>query len=102
MIDAAAVEAMMSGDFEEVRALFRAKGNDYARADDALHQFKLSAEQMGLTLPQVWGVYAGKHWAAISTFIRDGELASEPIEGRVHDLILYLFLLLAIVREAER
>ncbi len=78
-----------------------AKGKDYAGDDDALKNFKDAAGQLGLTPFQVWGVYAHKHWSAIQSFLREGDVASEPIEGRVHDLIVYSFLLLGLIEEAK-
>jgi hypothetical protein len=91
---------MMTDEFHRVLALQMAKGRDYAREDDALANFKTQAAALDLTPEQVWAVFAGKHWAAIMAYAREGDVKSEPIEGRIHDLILYGFLLLAMVREA--
>lgn len=90
---------MMTDEFHRVLALQMAKGRDYAREDDALANFKTQATALDLTPEQVWAVFAGKHWAAIMAYVREGDVKSEPIEGRIHDLILYGFLLLAMVRE---
>jgi hypothetical protein len=35
------------------------------------------------------------------TFIKEGDVKSEPIEGRIHDVILYCFLLLGLIREKQ-
>ena len=49
---------------------------------------------------QVWGIFAGKHVDAINSFIRNnGQVESEPIESRLHDLIVYSFLLLGLIEE---
>lgn len=90
---------MMQADFEALQELAQTKGQDYSGKEDRLASFKQLASDLGLTPEQVWGVFAGKHWTAIMTFVREGDVASEPIEGRIHDLILYGFLLLAMVRE---
>ena len=69
------------------------KGADYTQqSDDVHHNFKIVAEQLGLTPLQVWAVYAEKHWLAIMTYIKHGALASEPIESRFRDLGNYLLL----------
>jgi hypothetical protein len=36
----------------------------------------------------------------VLTYIREGSVKSEPIEGRIHDLILYLYLLSALIEES--
>jgi hypothetical protein len=88
--------------FERVRTLTQTKGKDYSTDDDALVNFKRHAQALGLTPHQVWAVYAGKHWDAIQTFIRtlgQGHQPSEPIAGRVDDLITYLTLLMGLLVE---
>lgn len=77
------------------------KGKDYAGDADALANFKDAAEGLGITPEQVWAVYAHKHWSAVMSFVRNGDTASEPIEGRIHDLILYGFLLLGLIEDAR-
>lgn len=93
--------AMVDEDYKAIRKINEAKGHDYAGDDDALANFKQQGVALGLTPEQVWGVFAGKHWAAVMTFIREGDVASEPIEGRIHDVILYSFLLLGLIREKQ-
>lgn len=75
------------------------KGHDYAGDEDALANFKKEATDLGLTPAQVWSVYANKHWSAVKTFCKEGQVQSEPIEGRLHDVILYCLLLLALIEE---
>jgi hypothetical protein len=87
--------------FQRIRDLNDTKGSDYAGDEDALSNFKRHAERLGLTPELVWAVYAGKHWDAIETYCRTGEVKSEAIEGRVYDLVLYSLLLLGLVRERE-
>lgn len=93
---------LMDSTYEELKKLNSTKGNDYAGDDDALNNFKTAALRVGLEPTQVWGVYFLKHIAAIETFIKDGNVKSEPIEGRVQDAILYLFLLLGLIVEKEQ
>lgn len=76
-----------------------AKSADYAASGDVLKNFKWVAEMTGQTPEEVWAVYAAKHWLAVMRHIRDGTLASEPIEGRIADLLNYLELLWALMND---
>jgi hypothetical protein len=91
----------MDGHYNQIKDINTRKGHDYAGDNDALSNFKTQAAALGLTPQQVWGVFAGKHWSAITTFIKEGDVKSEPIEGRVHDVILYCFLLLGLIAEQK-
>jgi hypothetical protein len=81
------------------------KGGEYAGDVDRLANFRRNAEQWGLAnMEQCWGVYAGKHWDAITQYIRD--LSSgvkrdrlESLEGRVDDVITYCLLFKAMLAE---
>lgn len=102
-------------------ALLICKGAEYASDNDRLDNFKKNAALLGLSPLQVWSVYAFKHVDAIQSYMRrihSGEDSlrpddlqfnitaidlrlSEPIEGRFHDAINYLFLGLAILHEIK-
>lgn len=77
------------------------KGVDYAGETDALANFKDAAIALGMTPFQIWAVYHHKHQSAIDQFIKRGRVESEPIEDRIMDAILYLFLLLGLVEDAK-
>lgn len=95
-------DELLQSNYEAVLELCRTKGADYARDYDRLSNFKEQANKLGLTPYQVWGVYANKHWDAISAYVRNGgKVESEPIESRVHDLILYSFLLLGLIQDGD-
>jgi hypothetical protein len=94
-------QALMDRHYQTIRGINDSKGDDYAGAEDALRNFKEQAVRLGLTPYKVWGVLADKHWFAIESFIKNGKLQSEPIEGRLHDIILYSFLLLGLIEETE-
>jgi hypothetical protein len=86
-----------------VQELTRAKGHDYASDVDRLSNFKDNARKLGMTQYQIWGVYANKHWDAVNAFIRNnGQLESEPIEARLHDIIVYSFLLLGLIEDQNK
>jgi len=78
------------------------KGREYAQGDeDALRNFKVCAEFLGLTPLQVCMVYMYKHFASLASYAAVGhEQSEESIEGRVHDLRNYAALFLALVKEA--
>lgn len=91
---------------KEIRKLEQVKGGEYATDTDRLHNFRHNAEDCGTSMELIWRVYAGKHWDAISSYVRDivtekTRPRSEPIEGRVDDLIVYLILLKAIIYEGK-
>lgn len=75
------------------------KGHDYSGQEDALRNFKTNGEALGITPLQVWGVLCIKHWDAVMTFLKEGDVKSEPIEGRIDDVILYLFLLQGLIAD---
>ena len=78
------------------------KGADYTRGKgdlDRTDNFKMAADNNGITPLQAWGVYFYKHVSAVWRFLKDGKVESEPIEGRIHDVINYSILLLLLVKE---
>lgn len=81
--------------------LLKAKGAEYTRhSEDRLANFKRAGEALGLPPIVIWGVYAGKHWDSIMTFLRFGQAESvEAIEGRFDDLHNYLYLAEALIEE---
>lgn len=87
---------------ERLVALNTTKGEEYAGNADALSNFKRRAHELGITPFQVWAVLAGKHWDAIESYCKTGEVLSEPIEGRIRDLVLYNLLLLGLVTEESQ
>jgi len=96
--------ALLNRTFNEITKLGIEKGGEYSGDKDRLANFRRNAARLGLLKEQVWAVYAGKHWDAIDQHIKDlasGTLRvkSEPIEGRAHDLLVYLLLFLAMEEE---
>lgn len=87
-----------------IQKLLAVKGGEYAGPEDRLGNFKRGAKLTGITPLQVAFVYASKHYDGIATYIRksaSGEPMelSEPIEGRLDDLINYCILMKAIIGE---
>lgn len=68
----------------------RDKGHDYTGGSpDTLRNFYKVAGLTGSTALQTWGVYVAKHLDAIETFMTTGKVASEPIESRLVDVLVY-------------
>lgn len=90
----------------KMNELIRLKGGEYAAGEDRLINFRRNAEQSDCTMEQVWRIYAGKHWDAITQYIKDvannvERPRSESISGRADDMIVYLTLFKAMVEERE-
>lgn len=92
------VVSELSKKAEEIR---ERKGRDYCDGFDRLSNFKHIAKQLNLDPMQVWGVYFLKQIDAINTYIKTGELSSEPIEERFCDALNFLLLGYALTRESQ-
>lgn len=95
---------LVADTIETIQQLSTDKGGEYAGDTDRLANFRRNAKALGLSMDQVWAVYAGKHWDAIQQYVQDiatgrRRKRSESIEGRADDLIVYLILFKAIVSE---
>ncbi|MHC4175909.1 MAG: hypothetical protein ACYSWU_00270 [Planctomycetota bacterium] len=90
--------------FGDMRSLLDTKGVDYTggKGGDRLGNFKRVAEALGVSPMVVWGVYYMKHVEAVSTFVKTGHAASEPIYGRMLDLANYALLGAALFKEQRR
>lgn len=87
---------------EDIFKINDTKGADYAGDEDALGNFKDAARMLGISPEQVWAVYAHKHISAIMSFCQKGQVESEPIEGRIHDVMVYCVLLLGLIEDRKR
>lgn len=93
---------MLHSESENIIALNETKGKEYTPDSDVTENFKRHGAQLGVAPEIVWAIYAGKHWDAIEQYCRRGEVSSdETIEKRIRDLILYLYLLLAMVVDKD-
>lgn len=86
--------ALVAGRLASSADILTGKGIEYQPdGTDFLGNFKMQAGNWGVSPLVVWGIFLGKHIAAINTYVRTGkESASEPIEGRIDDAINYLLL----------
>ncbi len=87
---------------EEIMALREAGQKEYAGdGRDAFHNFNEIAIQLGLEPIDVLWVYAYKHVQGILNYIKGHESQREDVRGRINDLIVYLFLLRAMIDEGQ-
>lgn len=91
---------------EQIKNLSLLKGGEYSGDIDRLLNFRRNASNLGLDYRQIWGVYAGKHWDALCTYIKDLSTGKErrrleTLEGRCDDLIVYLILFKCMLQEQE-
>ena len=96
--------ALVESTMRDTLQLLVVKGGEYAGSEDRLANFKRGAALTGATPLQVAFIYASKHYDAITTFVRDNAAGthrerSEPIAGRLDDLINYCILMKAIIQE---
>lgn len=88
--------------FEKCKDILFTKNKEYARAEDALYQFKNTASQIGASPEQAIAFGLTKHMNSILSYIRDGKVHSnESIEDRIADAINYLGFLYAFIHEGE-
>ena len=90
----------------EIERLATLKGGEYSGDSDRLANFRRNAAALGLQMETVWAVYAAKHWDAIIQYVQDMRYGkqrtrSEPIAGRLDDLIVYAILMKAMIEERE-
>jgi len=84
--------------------ILEVKGEDYTiGTKDRLHNFKTVAEFTGVTPEESLGIYLYKHMSSIFAYIKSGgKSQSEPIEGRIADVINYMLLFHKMVLERSR
>lgn len=81
--------------FVECMEILRRKNADYSQNEqkhDRIAAFKRIARDTGINPRQAWAVFAQKHWGAIMRYVKDGFVESEPVGGRINDMINYLVL----------
>lgn len=95
---------MVDETFAEIKKLGELKGGEYAGDVDRLANFRRNAEAAGTTMELIWRIYVAKHWDAIMQYeadLRSGKtrVRLESLEGRVDDIIVYMLLFKAMIRE---
>lgn len=83
----------------ECMRILKSKGLSYSGKEEALGNFKRCAELLKEPVERIWFVYFVKHFDSLCSHIRDEYTDSEPIRGRIIDLINYLFIFAGILKE---
>lgn len=88
---------------EKALDIMDAKQPEYTnKSIDVLHNFKSTAESIGITPMEVWAVFFNKHIQAILSHAGDPHMhQAEPIDSRYADAINYLFLGFAMLVEDQ-
>lgn len=86
---------------DELKRILESKGTAYSGDEDFFRNFKQIASETNTTPEKVWYVYFSKHLDALRTYLKGDYRDSEPISGRINDLINYLLLLNAHLTEQE-
>jgi len=84
---------------DECFEIMKAKGLAYSGKSDSFANFKRVAKNLSMSPYNVWYVYFAKHLDSLASWIREEYSDSEPITGRIKDLINYLFLLYGMIKE---
>lgn len=87
--------------FPELMAIMKSKGEAYSGHEDKFGNFKRIAQKYKIPITMVWAIYFGKHLDSLDSWLRGEYVDSEPIEGRIKDLINYLFLLYGLIEEKK-
>lgn len=90
--------------FAECITMLRAKNADYSQGEekgDRIAAFRRIARDIGIPMTKAWAVFCQKHWGAVMKYVKDGRVESEPIDGRINDIINYMVLLGAIIADGE-
>lgn len=93
---------LMSEVFDsEINKLRQSGQQEYAGGDqaDAFTNFNKLAIDLGIDRKRVLWVYAMKHKDGIESYLRGNVSQREPVQGRINDLIVYLFLLRGMIEE---
>lgn len=96
------IAMLMEHIFKEAQSTREAGQREYAHNDgNALQNFDDEAANFGIPRTVVWGIFAGKHWRGIRSYINGHRSQREDIRGRILDLIVYLILLWSMVDDEE-
>jgi hypothetical protein len=89
----------MEKTLRNVIALRRTKAVDYSDPHDAFSGLRRVAQEMELTEAKTLLVFMAKHWDTIRWYVIRGDgRHSEEIDGRIDDMIVYLILLKAVLK----
>lgn len=97
-------DAVFAKRFADCIDMIKRKNADYTQGvekRDRIAAFRRIGGDISVPMPKVWAIFAQKHWGAVMKYVKDGTTESEPIDGRINDLINYFVLLGAIIDDME-
>lgn len=88
---------------EEVKQMGSTKGKEYAfKHEDRFQNFNEDAEEMGIDRLLCAWIFTNKHIRSLRSYIRNkSTFSTEPIRGRIIDIIVYLILIAGMIEEEE-
>ena len=86
----------------ECYKIMESKGISYSGLEDKLGNFKRLSVLTNSSPEKVLFIYFTKHFDALSSYIRGEYKDSEGIKGRILDIINYMFLLAALLKEQNK
>lgn len=95
---------LLADTVDQIVSLSKNKGGEYAGDVDRLANFRRNSVQLGLPMEVIWSIYYNKHHDSLMQFCQDiasgkDRPRTEPISGRVDDMITYLLLFKAMLVE---
>jgi hypothetical protein len=86
----------------DCQAIMSSKGISYSGLEDKLGNFKRLSVLTNTESEKVLFIYFTKHFDALSSYIRGEYKDSESIRGRILDIINYMLLLAALLKEQNK
>ena len=90
---------------EETLSLSDTKRIEYTEGnhnDNVLWNFDSISSNLGIAPIEVLSVYLSKHISSLFSYFKTRKTYSEPIEGRVQDIINYLILMVAMIERDKK
>lgn len=84
---------------DEIVATSKAGQSEYVLNENAFDNFERLSAELGISREQVLMVYFSKHRDGIINYLKGHVSQREPVQGRIKDCIVYLFLLWGMVDE---
>lgn len=72
--------------FESCMQILERKGRDYNHSQDGFSALKNGASAVNISVEKTIFLLMNKHFNSIRQYVANGELHSEPVEGRLRDL----------------
>lgn len=85
--------------FDALLKISETKGKEYANGTNRFQNFVSDAEKYGVGADVVLMIFMNKHLNSLNHHVRTAESFSEPIEGRINDVIMYALLLKGLWRD---